>query len=108
MTYYLLKPCRTATAFISTLKKPRRFPLENAAEKPKGPGPPPPPRGPRPPGPRPRDRRDGPHGRLLDSERRGPSRHPVREGPRAGHRRGRPVAVPLHGVRGGGRRAHQG
>src|SRR3970040_932541 len=33
MTYYLLKPCRTATAFISTLKKPRRFPLETAAEK---------------------------------------------------------------------------
>ena len=33
MTYYLLKPCRTATAFISTLKKPRRFPLEDAAEK---------------------------------------------------------------------------
>jgi len=31
MTYYLLKPCRTATAFISTLKKPRRFPLEEAA-----------------------------------------------------------------------------
>ena len=31
MTYYLLKPCRTATAFISTLKKPRRFPLEQAA-----------------------------------------------------------------------------
>ena len=31
MTYYLLKPCRTATAFISTLKKPRRFPLEDAA-----------------------------------------------------------------------------
>jgi len=33
MTYYLLKPCRTATAFISTLKKPRRFPLDSAAEK---------------------------------------------------------------------------
>ena len=31
MTYYLLKPCRTATAFISTLKKPQRFPLEQAA-----------------------------------------------------------------------------
>ena len=31
MTYYLLKPCRTATAFISTLKKPQRFPLEDAA-----------------------------------------------------------------------------
>ena len=38
MTYYLLKPCRTATAFISTLKKPRRFPLESAAEKLKGAG----------------------------------------------------------------------
>lgn len=33
MTYYLLKPCRTATAFISTLKKPRRFPLNDAAER---------------------------------------------------------------------------
>ncbi len=33
MTYYLLKPCRTATAFISTLKKPRRFPLEEAARR---------------------------------------------------------------------------
>ena len=33
MTYYLLKPCRTATAFISTLKRPRRFPLGEAAEK---------------------------------------------------------------------------
>ena len=33
MTYYLLKPCRTATAFISTLKKPQRYPLEDAAEK---------------------------------------------------------------------------
>ncbi len=33
MSYYLLKPCRTATAFISTLKKPRRFPLGTAAEK---------------------------------------------------------------------------
>src|SRR2546422_5738364 len=31
MTYYLLKPCRTATAFISTLKKARRFPLEEGA-----------------------------------------------------------------------------
>ena len=31
MTYYLLKPCRTATAFISTLKKPQRFPLDQAA-----------------------------------------------------------------------------
>ncbi len=33
MTYYLLKPCRTATAFISTLKKPRRVPLEEAARR---------------------------------------------------------------------------
>jgi len=33
MTYYLLKPCRTATAFISTLKKPQRFPLEDAARR---------------------------------------------------------------------------
>src|SRR2546428_1302528 len=33
MTYYLLKPCRTATAFISTLKKPQRFPLEQAARR---------------------------------------------------------------------------
>ncbi len=33
MTYYLLKPCRTATAYISTLRKPRRFPLDTAAEK---------------------------------------------------------------------------
>src|SRR3970040_1273033 len=33
MTYYLLKPCRTATAFISTLKKPRRVPLEDAARR---------------------------------------------------------------------------
>ena len=33
MTYYLLKPCRTATAYISTLKKPRRFPLEEAARR---------------------------------------------------------------------------
>lgn len=33
MTYYLLKPCRTATAFISTLKKPRRLDLEAAARQ---------------------------------------------------------------------------
>lgn len=31
MTYYLLKPCRTATAFISTLKKPARVDLAQAA-----------------------------------------------------------------------------
>ncbi len=31
MTYYLLKPCRTATAFISTLKKPARVDLAAAA-----------------------------------------------------------------------------
>ncbi len=33
MTYYLLKPCRTATAFISTLKHPRRVALEEAADR---------------------------------------------------------------------------
>jgi len=33
MTYYLLKPCRTATAFISTLKKPGRIDLGTAAER---------------------------------------------------------------------------
>ncbi len=32
MTYYLLKPCRTATAFISTLKKPARVDLSVAAK----------------------------------------------------------------------------
>lgn len=32
MTYYLLKPCRTATAFISTLKRPSRVDLSAAAE----------------------------------------------------------------------------
>ena len=31
MTYYLLKPCRTATAFISSLKKARRVKLSEAA-----------------------------------------------------------------------------
>ena len=31
MTYYLLKPCRTATAFISTLKQPARVDLGSAA-----------------------------------------------------------------------------
>lgn len=38
MTYYLLKPCRTATAFISTLKKPQRFPLEYVADQLRGAG----------------------------------------------------------------------
>ena len=33
MTYYLLKPCRTATAFISTLKKPQRVDLAAAADR---------------------------------------------------------------------------
>ena len=33
MTYYLLKPCRTATAFISTLKQARRVDLGAAAER---------------------------------------------------------------------------
>jgi hypothetical protein len=33
VTYYLLKPCRTATAFISTLKKARRIDLAAAAER---------------------------------------------------------------------------
>jgi len=33
MSYYLLKPCRTATAFISTLKKPWRLDLTEAAER---------------------------------------------------------------------------
>jgi len=33
MTYYLLKPCRTATAFISTLKKPSRVDLSAAARR---------------------------------------------------------------------------
>lgn len=32
MTYYLLKPCRTATAFITTLKKPARVELSAAAD----------------------------------------------------------------------------
>ena len=38
MTYYLLKPCRTATAFISSLKKPRRVELSEAAEQLRGAG----------------------------------------------------------------------
>ena len=33
MTYYLLKPCRTATAFISTLKTSKRVDLAAAAER---------------------------------------------------------------------------
>ncbi len=33
MTYYLLKPCRTATAFISTLKKPARLDLSATAQR---------------------------------------------------------------------------
>lgn len=33
MTYYLLKPCRTATAFISTLKQSKRVDLTAAAER---------------------------------------------------------------------------
>ena len=33
MTYYLLKPCRTATAFISTPKRPTRVDLGAAAER---------------------------------------------------------------------------
>jgi hypothetical protein len=33
MAYYLLKPCRTATAFISTLKKSGRVDLGRAAEQ---------------------------------------------------------------------------
>jgi hypothetical protein len=33
MTYYLLKPCRTATAFISTLKRPARLDLAQAADQ---------------------------------------------------------------------------
>ncbi len=32
MTYYLMKPCRTATAFVSTLKKPMRVDLTQAAD----------------------------------------------------------------------------
>ena len=33
MTYYLMKPCRTATAFVSTLKKPARVDLGQAADR---------------------------------------------------------------------------
>ena len=32
-TYYLMKPCRTATAFVSTLKKPTRVDLVDAANR---------------------------------------------------------------------------
>lgn len=38
MTYYLLKPCRTATAFISTLKRAQRVDLASAAERLRGAG----------------------------------------------------------------------
>ena len=33
MTYYLLMPCRTTAAFISTLKKARRVNLRTAADR---------------------------------------------------------------------------
>lgn len=33
MSYYLLMPCKTTAAFISTLKKPKRVNLRNAAER---------------------------------------------------------------------------
>ena len=33
MTYYLLMPCRTTAAFISTLKKPKRLHLGTAREQ---------------------------------------------------------------------------
>lgn len=33
MTYYLLSPCRTTAAFLSTLKSPKRLDLEKAREK---------------------------------------------------------------------------
>lgn len=38
MTYYLMKPCRTATAFVSTLKKPSRVDLAQAAQRLRGSG----------------------------------------------------------------------
>ncbi len=38
MTYYLMKPCRTATAFVSTLKKPMRVDLGQAADRLRGAG----------------------------------------------------------------------
>ncbi len=33
MTYYLLQPCRTTAAFISTLKQPKRIRLEDARRR---------------------------------------------------------------------------
>lgn len=33
MSYYLLQPCRTTAAFISTLKKPRRISLDRARDQ---------------------------------------------------------------------------
>jgi len=36
--YYLLKPCRTATAFISTLRQPARVDLSAAADRLQGAG----------------------------------------------------------------------
>jgi hypothetical protein len=38
VTYYLMKPCRTATAFVSTLKKPMRVDLGAAADRLRGAG----------------------------------------------------------------------
>ena len=38
MTYYLMKPCRTATAFVSTLKKPAQVDLARAADRLRGAG----------------------------------------------------------------------
>jgi hypothetical protein len=38
VTYYLMKPCRTATAFVSTLKKPVRVDLAQAADRLRGAG----------------------------------------------------------------------
>ncbi len=33
MTYYLLQPCKTTAAFISTLKKPKRISLNRARDQ---------------------------------------------------------------------------
>ena len=33
MTYYLLQPCKTTAAFISTLKKPRKMNLDKARHR---------------------------------------------------------------------------
>ena len=33
MKYYLLQPCRTTAAYVSTLKKPKRIDLANAAKR---------------------------------------------------------------------------